>query len=147
MELDVGRQCSLKSCKQLDFLPFKCPACSLSFCENHWKPGDHSCVKRREYELKRDNKTIDCPVCSLPISIPFGQDPNIYVDEHIRKGCKKVEIYPHKCSVEKCNQKVAVRIKCKNCNKNYCLKHRFPGDHNCAKKVSNVNNTDTCGIQ
>ncbi|EPZ33679.1 hypothetical protein O9G_000454 [Rozella allomycis CSF55] len=79
--------------------------------ENHWKPGDHSCVKRREYELKRDNKTIDCPVCSLPISIPFGQDPNIYVARKLKftltNAVLKNAIRKWQCAL---NVKIAIKI-------------------------------------
>uniref|UniRef100_A0A8C4QHY0 Zinc finger, AN1-type domain 1 n=1 Tax=Eptatretus burgeri TaxID=7764 RepID=A0A8C4QHY0_EPTBU len=44
-ELDVGRQCSLSSCKQLDFLPFTCDYCGHVFCLAHRKKDDHGCAE------------------------------------------------------------------------------------------------------
>ena len=44
MELPhLGKHCSEKSCRQLDFLPMKCDACSEIFCKDHLQYDDHSC--------------------------------------------------------------------------------------------------------
>ncbi|XP_067929857.1 AN1-type zinc finger protein 1-like [Watersipora subatra] len=44
-ELDIGKHCSLASCKQLDFLPFICDGCGLVFCKEHQVRDKHSCDK------------------------------------------------------------------------------------------------------
>ena len=45
MELPhLGKQCSEKTCRQLDFLPMKCDACSEIFCTDHLQYDDHSCT-------------------------------------------------------------------------------------------------------
>ena len=44
MELPhLGKHCSEKSCRQLDFLPMKCDACSEIFCKDHLQYDDHNC--------------------------------------------------------------------------------------------------------
>lgn len=42
---DTGERCALKDCKQLDFLPFKCDHCNLTFCKNHFNGESHGCSK------------------------------------------------------------------------------------------------------
>lgn len=43
--LDIGEHC--KICHQKDFLPFICPHCRVSFCQNHkLEYNDHHCVKK-----------------------------------------------------------------------------------------------------
>eukprot|EP00439_Symbiodinium_sp_Y106_P073650 s768_g13.t3 len=39
----VGACCSLESCGLRDFLPFTCPHCSRSFCQDHVAPAKHDC--------------------------------------------------------------------------------------------------------
>ncbi|XP_066288964.1 AN1-type zinc finger protein 1-like [Branchiostoma lanceolatum] len=42
---ELGQQCSVTSCKQLDFLPFKCDACSGIFCKEHRSRERHTCTE------------------------------------------------------------------------------------------------------
>jgi len=44
-EFDIGQQCSLDTCKQLDFLPCECDLCGLVFCKDHAAYDAHSCLK------------------------------------------------------------------------------------------------------
>ncbi|XP_063993500.1 AN1-type zinc finger protein 1-like [Diachasmimorpha longicaudata] len=39
----VGTHCAVESCKQDDFLPFKCTHCSTIFCKNHFNTISHDC--------------------------------------------------------------------------------------------------------
>ncbi|KAL4695997.1 hypothetical protein H8958_011801 [Nasalis larvatus] len=40
---DLGKHCSEKTCKQLDFLPVKCDACKQDFCKDHFTYAAHKC--------------------------------------------------------------------------------------------------------
>ena len=51
--LEVGKQCSDPSCLLVDFLPFKCHHCELSFCQDHFKVDAHKCPKYDESKYNR----------------------------------------------------------------------------------------------
>ncbi|CAK9809315.1 AN1-type zinc finger protein 1 [Anthophora quadrimaculata] len=40
----VGERCSIKDCKQLNFLPFECNHCHDIFCKEHFHIGSHKCL-------------------------------------------------------------------------------------------------------
>lgn len=42
---NTGECCTLDDCKQLDFLPFKCDHCHLTFCKDHFNAESHKCSK------------------------------------------------------------------------------------------------------
>jgi len=42
---NTGIQCSIRNCKQLDFLPFTCNHCQIIFCKEHFPTVSHSCSK------------------------------------------------------------------------------------------------------
>ncbi|OUM63883.1 hypothetical protein PIROE2DRAFT_9487, partial [Piromyces sp. E2] len=69
------KQCHLKECKQLDFLPFTCEYCKFVFCHEHWKPENHHCEK--ESTERKDFHTTICPVCGKIVPIKRDEDPNI----------------------------------------------------------------------
>ncbi|GAA5993936.1 hypothetical protein JCM11641_001601 [Rhodosporidiobolus odoratus] len=137
--LDIGRHCSEGSCRQLDFLPFKCPCCAKPFCGEHWRPpAGHACEK---YDpTLADNRVPSCPLCSTPISFPSNTDPNIPMDTHLSTSCPN--LHPHlasvpklkptnECRAPKCKTKMVVPIKCDKCRESFCPKHRFERDHAC----------------
>lgn len=41
---NVGKQCTHKDCKQLDFLPVECDHCRALFCKDHSRVDSHQCV-------------------------------------------------------------------------------------------------------
>ncbi|ORX68137.1 hypothetical protein DL89DRAFT_225173 [Linderina pennispora] len=129
---DLGKNCALKGCNQLDFLPFKCQYCKQYFCESHWKVDTHTCAQKH---LVQDYVVPDCPLCGQVVSIRRGEDPNIAVDRHIQGGCKKrtmgAPAYKKGCQFRRCNDKVLVLTTCQYCRKEFCLKHRFESDHQC----------------
>ena len=51
MELDIGKQCELQSCRQLDYCPFLCNLCKKYYCINHRKPDGHECDKIDEVNV------------------------------------------------------------------------------------------------
>ncbi|KAL5011876.1 hypothetical protein ScPMuIL_010427 [Solemya velum] len=129
----LGQQCFENTCKQLDFLPMKCDACSNIFCSDHIQYTSHSCPD----SYKKDNQVPVCPLCNKPIPVKKGELPDVVVGRHIDSDCQsdpakeRRKIYTNKCSHKGCKQKELVPVKCSKCHKNYCLKHRHEEDHNC----------------
>ncbi|XP_071847458.1 AN1-type zinc finger protein 2A-like isoform X2 [Apostichopus japonicus] len=130
---DLGQHCSNSSCKQLDFLPMKCDACSKIFCKQHIKYDTHGC----EEGYKKDVQVPVCPLCNKPVPGRRDEAPDIRVSEHIDRDCqsdravKKRKVFANKCSKKGCKQKELMPIVCDSCRLNFCLKHRHALDHAC----------------
>ncbi|CAG8737325.1 22498_t:CDS:2 [Gigaspora margarita] len=147
--LNIGRHCANPDCKQLDYLPVKCQYCKKDFCSEHSKPIEHNC---NEAPTGDGERVPICPLCDAPVPIKRGEDPNIRMDQHIANGChppaKTISTKPfNACSFGKCKERVAVRMMCSGCGKNYCIKHRLGPDHMCDKvkmdnKVNNISKLD-----
>ncbi|RIA84208.1 hypothetical protein C1645_728411 [Glomus cerebriforme] len=136
MELpDLGRHCANPTCKQLDYLPFKCQYCKQEYCSEHNNPKDHNCLSAPSSDGER---VPVCPVCNVPVPISRGEDPNIRMDHHIANDCrpppKTTSSKPfNACSFVKCKTRSPLPLICSGCGKNYCIKHRLELDHNCDK--------------
>ncbi|XP_052797158.1 AN1-type zinc finger protein 2A-like isoform X2 [Mya arenaria] len=134
MELPhLGTHCHQKDCKQLDFLPMKCDACSMIFCNDHIHYATHSCPE----SYKKDNQVPVCPLCNKPIPLKKGEVPDVVVGRHIDSDCQsdpakeRRKVYTNKCSMKGCKVKEMIPVKCDKCQQNYCLRHRFEDDHQC----------------
>ncbi|XP_065577971.1 AN1-type zinc finger protein 2A-like [Artemia franciscana] len=134
MELpDLGKHCSVESCHQLDFLPFKCDACGKIFCLEHYKYNSHSCTSAE----KKNVQVPVCPLCNGPVPGNRDDPPDIAVSGHIDNDCKsdpakaKRKLFSNLCSYKKCKQKEMIPVVCSECKRNYCLKHRHTTDHEC----------------
>jgi len=131
MELpDLGKHCSEKSCRQLDFLPMKCDACSLIFCKDHLQYDKHNCTGL----YKKNIQVPVCPLCSQPVPVSRGSVPDHAVSQHIENNCetrKKAKVFSNKCNKAKCKKKELVPLICDVCKLNFCLTHRHPADHDC----------------
>lgn len=132
--LSVGHQCSASTCGLVDFLPFKCQHCSKPFCGEHFLPQAHKCEK---YDESKHNRVApSCPLCSEPVAIPPGMDPNIKMEQHISTECSvmtgkaKTSSIPH-CAKPKCGKVLFAPIQCSTCKQQFCPQHRFPKDHIC----------------
>lgn len=139
MELPhLGVHCSHPSCNQLDFLPVTCRHCSKQYCHLHSPISSHSCTITPE-EL--DAKTLTCPLCHQIIPLDrtneiSTEQVNSRVERHISLGCPDETVrlkkkYSNRCFVKGCKVKSLTPVLCQSCLRNYCLKHRFPGDHGC----------------
>jgi len=103
MDLKIGHHCEYSSCKQLDFLPFKCEYCNNYFCKNHAFPNDHECLPYYDF---LNSYVID------------GKIPN----KQFHKNCSKPS-----CKISG----ISNINTCLKCGNNYCLDHRFPELHHC----------------
>ncbi|KAF9943059.1 zinc finger, AN1-type domain [Mortierella alpina] len=147
MELpSIGKHCSDSTCSQLDFLPFSCQYCKQIFCQDHWRLEGHVCPKRDE-ATQQDQRVPICPLCSKPVPVKKGEDPNLRMEQHISAGCPEPAtttskpIYTNSCHFKACKNRSAIPIVCQKCRLNYCLKHRLEGDHACASLQSTTTTT------
>ena len=76
--LSIGRNCAVKSCRQLDFLPFTCDACHEVYCLEHRQYQSHSCPKAGQ----KESTAIVCPLCAKAIKLSPDEDPNIAFERH-----------------------------------------------------------------
>lgn len=111
--LTAGRTCSHSACNTIDFLPFKCHHCNQSFCQEHWKPEEHSC---NNYDPAAHDRIVpQCPLCNIPVAVPSGGDVNDAMDLHILTDCSaaltKKKKGPH-CANSKCGKVLISPILC-----------------------------------
>jgi len=126
----MGQHCAEQTCKQLDYLPSKCDACQLLFCQDHLPYDDHKCNSL----YKKNVKVPVCPLCEAPIPVPRGTVPDLAVSAHIEENCRmknKEKVFTNKCNKPKCKKKELVACVCSSCKLNFCLTHRHPSDHAC----------------
>ncbi|KAI3652246.1 hypothetical protein MP228_003549 [Amoeboaphelidium protococcarum] len=108
MELpDVGKQCSLSQCQQIDFLPIKCDKCLQYFCGEHRL--SHGCV---QVESELQSNVVNPGSMSGKIG-----------NNQVKEFCPLSD-----CKVSLLNMKWST---CDDCNQKFCLKHRNKLDHNC----------------
>lgn len=104
MELpEVGGNCRVPSCQQLDFLPFRCPHCNLSYCPVHRHAGAHSCSGDPDRVLA---------------TIPLDSGPT-----------EKQQCAMNECNV---SERAELMQLCSGCGRRFCLSHRHERDHGCA---------------
>jgi len=139
--LNLGKHCQAKSCKQLDFLPFKCELCSGTFCLDHRKFELHSCPN---VHLKKEKQSPPiCPMCTEPVACLEGQNRDDVVWQHIQDGCAegvKRKQKKGKCHVKKCKDVPVIPLLCNDCGYNFCALHRLATDHNCLSRNNSKHN-------
>lgn len=135
MELPgVGSQCSVASCRQLDFLPFLCRACNQKFCAEHRVQTSHACAGA---PLVASALVAVCPLCDAAFPLEAGEtSPDATVNAHIERGCPARDRLPtinkYRCSEPGCKKRAAIELKCAVCGKSYCIPHRLQYDHTCS---------------
>uniref|UniRef100_A0A2K6PUB4 Zinc finger AN1-type containing 2A n=1 Tax=Rhinopithecus roxellana TaxID=61622 RepID=A0A2K6PUB4_RHIRO len=127
---DLGKHCSEKTCKQLDFLPVKCDACKQDFCKDHFTYAAHKCP----FAFQKGHPRLlePSPLC-LPPS-PFGVLSPRNLHGCLHPGTKKKKkhwIFTYRCSKEGCKKKEMLQMACAQCHSNFCIQHRHPLDHSC----------------
>lgn len=128
MEVAVegAAHCSMPSCMQYDFLPTKCRGCEGKFCSEHSSPASHEC--RGVVQT-----TIVCPVCNQSLTVPEGVDPNVLWNNHNDTVCTGKRKRQKKCLVCRVTLTSLNIHTCRQCNIDYCLKHRLQEDHPCTE--------------
>ena len=137
-----GAHCDERGCHKLDFLPFTCDKCRLTFCLDHRDPQHHSCT----FDVTAQRVMPQCPVCQQHVFVPADTSVDARVNAHILSGCRE-HLMSEVQGVVKAKQSVTLRcdfvdgcrnkegyatMACKKCRLQYCLTHRFPADHKCA---------------
>ncbi|KAL3699956.1 hypothetical protein R1sor_017978 [Riccia sorocarpa] len=130
---DLGKHCAVRECSLVDFLPFTCDGCKQVFCLEHRSYGSHKCLKAN----KEDVTVLVCPMCAKAVRLIPNEDPNLTWDRHVRSDCDpsnytKATQKP-KCPVQGCKELLTFsnKVRCKDCGREVCLKHRFGPDHKC----------------
>lgn len=114
----IGRHCQLEYCGQLDFLPFRCGSCQGTYCLEHRSETAHKCSRAGEWARRREGGSSNVNENSAPT-----QKPTIYnSDQCAHISCKTLV-----------NTMKDPGVRCPQCNREYCLKHRLREEHDCAK--------------
>ncbi|XP_047066201.1 zinc finger AN1 and C2H2 domain-containing stress-associated protein 16-like [Lolium rigidum] len=130
---DLGRHCSVGDCHQIDFLPFTCDRCEYVFCLQHRSYTSHKCPVANN----KDVTVVICPLCAKGVRLNPNEDANITWEAHVNTDCDPSNYQratkKKKCPVPRCKETLTFSntIRCKDCSKEHCLKHRFGPDHMC----------------
>ncbi|XP_020103211.1 zinc finger AN1 and C2H2 domain-containing stress-associated protein 16-like [Ananas comosus] len=130
---DLGKHCSVDDCKQIDFLPFTCDRCSQVFCLQHRGYTKHLCPNANQ----KDVTVLICPLCAKSVRLVPNEDPNITWESHVNSDCDPSNYQKatkkKRCPVPGCKETLTFSntIRCRDCTKEHCLKHRFGPDHKC----------------
>jgi len=89
----------------------------MNFCEDHWKPDGHSCSKFSQVQKEIKN------------SIELKS-----IETQKSKSKKKSKKNP--CQLPNCSGYNLVHMGCGECGGNFCMKHRFPEDHDCIRRFN-----------
>nr|ACO15056.1 AN1-type zinc finger protein 2B [Caligus clemensi] len=140
---NLGSQCGESSCRQLDFLPLRCDACSGMFCSSHHSYETHSCPQRHT----KDVQVPVCPLCDLPVPVRRGSPPDAAVWAHMDSSECGAQQTSKKtagdCAVRKCKNREPIPFKCSSCQQTVCISHRHQQDHPCSKDKSSLKNTSS----
>jgi predicted nucleic acid binding AN1-type Zn finger protein len=85
----------------------------------------------------KDVTVLICPLCAQGVRLNPIEDPNITWDTHVNTDCDPSNYQKvtkkQKCPVPGCRETLTFSntIRCKDCTKEHCLKHRFGPDHKC----------------
>ncbi|ORX33413.1 hypothetical protein BD324DRAFT_639702 [Kockovaella imperatae] len=145
----LGSSCHHQACHLNDFLPFKCPACSETFCQPHFLPSQHDCAAPLPPSMI-DRVAPQCPLCNSTVpTVP--NDPNLAVERHILSGtCTgipggeqrlKDEMRRKKergevCWRKGCSKHLVVPMRCEQCSHLFCPTHRHASSHTCTPSAS-----------
>jgi predicted nucleic acid binding AN1-type Zn finger protein len=120
----IGAHCQMPFCHQLDFLPFRCESCRGNFCLDHRSETAHSCAQAGAWARQRREREEAARGGSSGVRTPVAPKPNILHHESqcAQPSCKTL-----------IHTSLVTGVHCDKCKRDYCLKHRFGQDHDCAK--------------
>ena len=137
MEFDnLKHRCEYKYCNQIEYLPIQCKYCKKFFCSKHIHVDHHECTAA----VTDDVRVIKCQDCGKMIKYMSRDNPKAVLHHHRASGECTHSKKPEKvkrCAAPGCRKKLTSlnSFHCKKCDKHFCLKHRFPDDHDCASLV------------
>jgi AN1-type zinc finger protein 1 len=115
----IGAHCQMPYCRQLDFLPFRCDSCHSTFCLDHRSETSHHCPKAGEWARNRRRNSVG------QATGPTSQKPTLATGTQCYETSCKTFV----------NTTQHVGVRCDTCNRQYCLKHRMPEDHDCKNVI------------
>nr|AAW25791.1 SJCHGC01263 protein [Schistosoma japonicum] len=141
---NLGANCSVPTCRMLDFLPVRCSGCHGVFCKDHYLYDNHNC---KSPDI-RDKQVPVCPLCGTVVPLKPGELPDVKVGDHIDTACRskpalelKGKLFTNACCMPRCKKKELVPFICARCKLNFCILHRNELDHNCQGLQQNQNNS------
>jgi predicted nucleic acid binding AN1-type Zn finger protein len=123
----IGAHCQMPFCHQLDFLPFRCESCRGNFCLDHRSETAHSCTQAGAWarqRREREEAARGGGGGGATTRTPVVPKPHILHHESqcAQPACKTL-----------IHTALVTGVHCDTCRRDYCLKHRFGQDHDCAK--------------
>ncbi|PYH81461.1 hypothetical protein BO82DRAFT_336278 [Aspergillus uvarum CBS 121591] len=116
----IGHHCDLAYCHQLDFLPFRCASCRGVYCLDHRTESAHQCARSAAAPAAASTTTTTT-TSSSSSSAPQTK-PTIHNTEQ--------------CSHLTCKTLIHTLtepgVRCPECRREYCLKHRLKEGHACS---------------
>lgn len=117
----IGAHCEYSYCNQLDFLPFKCQSCAHTFCLEHRTEDGHDCTKKGAWAEQRRQAEL--------AKTSAGQGKRMWEPVAVKKPCAD----------DNCDKTIgtslAPGVRCNDCRRDYCMKHRLKEDHDCKSKI------------
>ncbi|XP_006563431.1 AN1-type zinc finger protein 1 [Apis mellifera] len=90
---NIGARCSIKDCKQLNFLPFECNHCHDLFCKEHFHVSSHKCLSFKDKitytKIKASNYICSEEFCKeiSPIEMQCIKCKKHFCLQHRYHGC------------------------------------------------------------
>ncbi|RAK75527.1 AN1-type zinc finger protein [Aspergillus fijiensis CBS 313.89] len=118
----IGHHCDLEYCHQLDFLPFRCASCRGVFCLDHRTESAHQCPRAGEWARSSSSATT---TTSTPTSASTSSTPPTKPNIHNTAQCSHLAC---KTLIHTLSEP---GVRCPECRREYCLKHRLREGHAC----------------
>ncbi|OAL38281.1 hypothetical protein AYO20_02340 [Fonsecaea nubica] len=116
----IGAHCEFAYCHQLDFLPFRCDSCHHTYCLDHRSETAHKCPRAGEWARNRRLNSIGKTGGTTTTGGRQGKPNHVNATQCAETTCKTFV-----------NTSQNLGVHCPQCNRTYCLKHRFREDHDC----------------
>ncbi|RAH82919.1 hypothetical protein BO86DRAFT_310647 [Aspergillus japonicus CBS 114.51] len=115
----IGHHCDLAYCHQLDFLPFRCASCRGVYCLDHRTESAHQCARAGDSPSPSPSTSTSTAASSTS---PAPQTkPTIHTtDQCSHLTCKTL-----------IHTLTEPGVRCPECRREYCLKHRLKEGHAC----------------
>lgn len=125
---DLGGRCSVRTCRQHDFLPLTCHECKRQFCSEHYK--SHDACPHGSAHLH--HAPLVCGECNEVIQV-LRADASASEKAKAKAShvCTTKRARTSTCAFKGCRTRPLVPVQCNRCKLNFCLQHRVEGSHQC----------------